>query len=103
MPLLLRADRGEHHADRAQHPEQKHIDRGDRGARIGPQIHRVVAQVEAPRCSRGVSDADARRATKLNGALDAIANRFGVAALRPADALDTDRGTLRDEVLRRDR
>jgi len=51
----------------------------------------------------GLFDADARRATKLNGALDAIANRFGVGAVRPADVLDTDRGTLRDEVLRRDR
>ena len=39
--------------------------------------------------------------TKL--ALDAIADRFGVGAVRPADVLDTDRGTLRDEVLRREK
>jgi DNA polymerase-4 len=62
-----------------------------------------ATQLEAPTVQPGLFDAGARRATKLNGALDAIANRFGVAAVRPADVLDTDRGTLRDEVLRRDR
>lgn len=60
-------------------------------------------QLEVPAEQPGLFDADARRATKLNGALDAIASRFGVAAVRPADVLDADRGTLRDEVLRRGR
>jgi hypothetical protein len=59
--------------------------------------------LEAPTVQPGLFDADARRAAKLNGALDAIANRFGVGALRPADVLDTDRETPREEVRRRER
>ncbi len=59
--------------------------------------------LEAPTEQPGLFDRDARRASRLNGALDAIAMRFGVGAVRPADVLDADRGTLRDEILRRDR
>nr|MBK7068704.1 DNA polymerase IV [Deltaproteobacteria bacterium] len=74
------------------------------GALVPMRLAGVSAVLlEAPTVQPGLFDADARRATKLNGALDAIANRFGVGAVRPADVLDTDRGTLRDEVLRRDR
>jgi DNA polymerase-4 len=61
-----------------------------------------ASSLEAPTVQPGLFDGGARRAAKLNGALDAIADRFGVGAVRPADVLDTDRGTLRDEVLRRD-
>ncbi len=74
------------------------------GALVPMRLAGVSAVLlEAPTVQPGLFDAEARRATKLNGALDAIANRFGVGAVRPADVLDTDRGTLRDEVLRRDR
>jgi DNA polymerase-4 len=74
------------------------------GALVPMRLAGVSAVLlEAPTVQPGLFDAGARRATKLNGALDAIANRFGVGAVRPADVLDTDRGTLRDEVLRRDR
>lgn len=74
------------------------------GALVPMRLAGVSAVLlEAPTVQPGLFDAGARRATKLNGALDAIADRFGVGAVRPADVLDTDRGTLRDEVLRRDR
>ncbi len=75
------------------------------GGRLVPMRLCGVSAVllEDPAVQPGLFDDGARRASKLNGALDAIASRFGVAALRPADVLDTDRGTLRDEVLRRTR
>jgi len=76
----------------------------ERGALVPMRLSGVSAVLlETPAVQPGLFDAGARRAKKLNGALDAIANRFGVGAVRPADVLDTDRGTLRDEVLRRDR
>ncbi len=73
--------------------------------RLGPMRLTGVSAVllEAPTVQPGLFDAGARRAAKLNGALDAIANRFGVGALRPADVLDTDRETPREEVRRRER
>jgi len=74
------------------------------GALVPMRLAGVSAVLlEAPTVQPGLFDSGARRATRLNGALDAIADRFGVGAVRPADVLDTDRGTLRDEVLRRDR
>ena len=79
--------------------------REDGGRDLEPMRLTGVSAVllERPTVQPGLFDGGARRARALNGALDAIATRFGVTAVRPGDLLDTDRGTLRDEVLRRNR
>lgn len=46
-------------------------------------------------------DGGARRARRLNETLDRIADRFGVEAVRPADLIEIDSGTERDELRRR--
>lgn len=43
--------------------------------------------LDSPRPQLGLFDAPVRRTSQLNGALDAIAKRFGVDAVRPADVV----------------